>query len=60
MRDFLFIWLLYPHKHSTKVIKAYDLKQARKLMLKHVKAQFYTHLGQDPNKNRKGYFAYVN
>ena len=57
MRDFVFIWLLYPNKNSIKVIRAYDLKQARKLMLKYVKSNFYSQLGQNPNKNRKGYFA---
>jgi len=58
-RIFNFQWILYPNKGLRVTVYAYDLKQARKLMLKHVKSNFHAQLGQSNTKNRKGYFKQI-
>jgi hypothetical protein len=58
-REFISVWILYPHKGYSKTILSYDLKKARKEMLKYVMSQFHHSLGQDRFKKRKGYFRQV-
>lgn len=58
-RVFNFVWLKKPNKGLTVTVYAYDLKQARKIMLSHVKSQFNWNLGQNSDQNRRGYFKFL-